>query len=78
MAGHGIKARPGHDAAVLVRRFVNEQIAQVANDFDADEGNLFEFVCECGDLSCDCYVDMTVAAYRGCAPGSVVAHQVAD
>lgn len=78
MGGNGIKARLGRDAAVSVRRFVNEEIAQVANGFDADEGNLFEFVCECGDLSCDCYVDMTVAAYRSCAPGSVVAHEVAD
>ncbi len=78
MASQGIEARPGHDAAVSVRRFVNEEIAQVANGFDADEGNLFEFVCECGDLSCNCYVDMTVAAYRGCAPGSVVAHEVGE
>jgi hypothetical protein len=53
---------------------VNDQIAETARRFDVGEGDQFEFVCECGRLSCDGRVKMTLAEYARTAPGSVVSH----
>ena len=65
----------GVGAAISVRRFANDEIARVGSSLDdLDEGHRFEFLCECGDLSCTRLVRMTVAEYRASAPGSVVGH----
>jgi hypothetical protein len=65
---------PGRRAAVSIRRYVNEEIARTAGRIAADENGEFEFLCECGDLSCERRVRMALAAYRSSEPGSVVAH----
>lgn len=69
---------PGVGAAISVRRFANEQIARVGRSLDdLDEGHRFEFLCECGDLSCGQLVRMTIEEYRAASsPGSVVGHAV--
>ena len=68
---------PGIGAAISVRRFANEEIARVRSSLDdLNEGHRFEFLCECGDLSCSEFVRMTVAEYRTSSPGSVVGHPV--
>ena len=68
---------PGVGAAISVRRFANDEIARVGSSLDdLDEGHRFEFLCECGDLSCAQFVRMTVAEYHGSTPGSVVGHPV--
>ena len=64
--------RPGADAAVSIRRYVNEEIARVGERFDVSAE--YEFLCECGDLGCELRVTMTVGRYRATAPGSVVGH----
>ena len=61
-------------AAVAIRRFVNDEIASRARRFDRDDGNVFAFVCECGDLACKGTVTMTLETYRSSAPGSVLGH----
>lgn len=60
--------------AVAIRRFVNDEIASRASAFDRDDGNVFAFVCECGDLACRGTVRMTLETYASSAPGSVVGH----
>jgi hypothetical protein len=68
---------PGVGAAISVRRFANDEIARVGSSLDdLGEGHRFEFLCECGDLSCSQFAKMTVAEYRASSPGSVVAHPV--
>ena len=63
------------DAAVGIRRIVNEEIAAVAIRFEPKVGETFEFFCEFGDLRCRAMVDLTLAEYRQLgAPGSVVGH----
>lgn len=57
-----------------VRRFVNDEIAETAARFDAGDGSVFEFVCECGDLSCNGLVELTLSEYAASSPGSVVGH----
>lgn len=64
----------GNDAAVAMRRFVNSRIAEAAGRFDLDQEGEYEFVCECGDLSCAGRVKMKLARYRHSQPGSVLAH----
>lgn len=64
---------PGADGVVAVRRLVNDEIAQLAGRLLDSEGE-FEFMCECGGLSCVDRVSMTLVEYRTTAPGSVVAH----
>jgi hypothetical protein len=64
----------GTDAAIAVRRFVNDEIARVAADFDRIDGSVFDFLCECGDLACRQDVQMTLAEYRFSRAGSVVRH----
>lgn len=67
----------GVGAAISVRRFANDEIARVGSGLDdLDEGHQFEFLCECGDLSCNQFAKMTVAQYRALPPGHVVAHPV--
>lgn len=61
-------------SAVGVRRYVNNEIARVGRGFDASESHKFEFLCECGRLSCRAAVKMTLADYGKRAPGSVIAH----
>jgi hypothetical protein len=63
-----------HEAAVAIRRFVNDEIARVATSFDGNDGSEFEFLCECGDLACQELVHMPLAAYAATPPGSVVGH----
>lgn len=65
---------PGAVAAVAIRRLVNDEIADVGSRLTGSKTELFEFVCECGDLTCNGRVDLTLAAYRDSAPGSVVSH----
>lgn len=65
---------PGSGAAVSVRRLVNDQIADVASRLACPETEEFEFLCECGTLSCEGRVSMTLTEYRTLAPGSVVGH----
>lgn len=66
--------RTGRTAAVLIRRYVNDEIARMAPTFQASIGNGYEFLCECGDLTCRGIVEMTLAEYRKTKPGSVVGH----
>ena len=74
---HPQSRAPSIDAAISVRRFANNEIARVGSTLDdLDEGHQFEFLCECGDLSCGQFVRMTVAEYRAAAPDSVVGHPV--
>lgn len=65
---------PGTSAAISIRRYVNNEIAQQANPFEP-EGEL-EFLCECGDLACARHARMTLSEYHQTAPGSVVAHSM--
>ena len=76
MQGHGYPAGPpyGLEPAVSVRRFVNDEIARVAARW-GDEGTEFEFICECGDLSCRVFLQLTLADYHARSPGSVIAHR---
>lgn len=68
---------PGVGAAISVRRFANDEIARVGRSLDdLDEAHPFEFLCECGDLSCSEFARMTLAEYRASSPGSVVGHPV--
>ena len=68
---------PGVGAAISVRRFANDEIARVGGSLDdLPGGHQFEFLCECGDLSCNRFARMTAAEYRASAPGSVVGHPV--
>lgn len=59
---------------VNVQRFVNDEIARTARRLGARLSSRFEFVCECGDLSCRDVVPMALARYGASAPGSIVAH----
>lgn len=65
---------PGHAGATSVRRLVNDEIARVAARLDGDDGSVFDFLCECGDLRCRGIVQLTLADYRASGPGSVVGH----
>jgi hypothetical protein len=65
-------SQSAHEGAVAVRRLVNDEIAAVARRFD--EGAYYEFVCECGDLSCDRAVPLRLADFFESPPGSVVTH----
>jgi hypothetical protein len=68
---------PDVGASISVRRFANDEIARVGSSLDnLDEGHQFEFLCECGDLSCSQFARMTIAEYRASSPGSVVGHPV--
>ena len=74
---HPDRRAPSIDAAISVRRFANNEIARVGSTLDdLDERHRFEFLCECGDLSCGQFVRMTVAEYRASLPGTVVGHPV--
>ncbi len=60
---------------VAVRRLVNDHIAHAGERMDADqETELYEFMCECGDLHCDGKVTLTPAEFRETVPGWVRAH----
>jgi hypothetical protein len=60
------------EAVVALRRFVNDEIAVTARRFTVGpEPESFEFLCECGALSCERRVSMTLAEYATTAPGSV-------
>lgn len=63
----------GIEAAVMLRRFVNDELARVASRFDWN-GREYEFVCECGNLRCDGIVKLTLADFRATRPRSVVGH----
>jgi hypothetical protein len=62
------------DAAVRIRRYVNDEIAERASGFRGQGSSRFEFVCECGDLSCTARVEATLAEYRASERGSIVGH----
>jgi hypothetical protein len=68
------ESSPGEDAAVAIRRFVNDEIAETASRFGGDDASEYQFVCECGELSCQGRVVMTLRQYRLSEPGSVVGH----
>jgi hypothetical protein len=54
---------------------VNDHIAHAGERMDADqETELYEFMCECGDLHCDGKVTLTPAEFRETVPGWVRAH----
>lgn len=72
--GYPPNESPGKEASVSVRRLVNDEIARIASRLAHPETDTFEFVCECGTLSCEKRVAMTLPEYRGLAPGSVIAH----
>jgi hypothetical protein len=72
MTTTGYAPTDSSEPAIFVRRYVNDEIAEVASRFDANDGSEFEFVCECGDLLCRGLVKMTLAEYRASGPGSVV------
>jgi hypothetical protein len=72
--GHPPNESSGAAAAVSIRRYVNDKIAETAKSFDPSEASDFEFLCECGHLACRRIVTMTVAQYRLSEPGSVVGH----
>jgi hypothetical protein len=62
------------NAAVSIRRLVNDEIADLASTLASAEADQFEFVCECGNLSCPGRVEMTLAQYRASPPGSILSH----
>ena len=64
----------GRDGVVSVRRIVNDHIAEVAERLDDHQADLFDFMCECGELRCPEFVPLTVDEYRKKIPGSVRAH----
>ncbi len=64
----------GQGEVEAMRRVLNDSIAEAAERFD-EEGALFEFFCECGDLSCKEVVALTVAQYRANRSGRVLAHR---
>lgn len=68
------RGESGTGAATSVRRLVNDEIARVAARLDGDDGSVFDFLCECGDLRCRGIARMTLADYRASSPGSVVGH----
>jgi hypothetical protein len=70
--GYPPNASPATAAAVSVRRFVNDEIA--AGRLDTNDGDEFEFLCECGDLSCDLRITRTLSDFSNSEPGSVVGH----
>ncbi|HEU5363380.1 MAG TPA: hypothetical protein VFU56_08540 [Gaiellaceae bacterium] len=72
ITGHPPNESPGRGAAVAIRRYVNDEIARTAIRFDLDDGGRFEFLCECGDLSCNRRVKLTLPEYRASEPGSIV------
>ena len=51
------------DVVVASRRTVNDAIAHAASRFNLDEGNLVEFLCECGDLRCRQMIKMTLTEF---------------
>jgi hypothetical protein len=63
-----------HEAAVAVRRLVNESIHDTAKRLDGSGDTAFDFVCECGDLQCKRIVALSLAEYEQRRPGTVVAH----
>ena len=67
---------PGAHSAVSLRRFVNDEIAQVATRLDPDDRKQYEFICECGDLGCALTATLSVAEYHASPPGSVIGHPV--
>ncbi|HEU5245442.1 MAG TPA: hypothetical protein VFU33_13680 [Gaiellaceae bacterium] len=70
---------PRIGAAVSVRRSANDEIARVGSTLDdLDEGHRFEFLCECGDLSCTEFVRLTVEEYQALAPGFVLGQPVSE
>ena len=64
----------GADAAVSLRRHVNDEVARTAERYKITEGDRFQFVCECGDLTCRQLVTLTLTGYAASPPGSVLAH----
>lgn len=66
----------GREAAARVRRLVNEEIARLAaTRYGGEDGCLFEFLCECGDLRCPQRISLTLDGFREAAEGgSLVAH----
>lgn len=71
-----IKEAPanGREDVAATRRLINDSIAKGAASLDREGAMLFEFFCECGDLTCDEVVRLTVAQYRGIRSRPVVFH----
>jgi hypothetical protein len=63
-----------HDGVVAVRRVINDHIAELAAGREDRAGELLDFMCECGDLRCVTFVELTLAEYEAMEPGSVLAH----
>ena len=68
------EALSGRDAAIAMRRMVNDAIAELATRLDDDEREVFEFVCECGDLRCRAMKRMTLSEFWATGPGLVSGH----
>jgi hypothetical protein len=66
--------RLGSDAGRAVRRLVNDEIQRIAARFVDGGDSTFEFLCECGDLSCRSAVQLTLAQYSTSTAGAVRAH----
>jgi hypothetical protein len=62
------------EAAVMARRFINDEIRALARPFGDEEYYMLEFLCECGHLRCRQIARLTSAEYALTTPGSVVAH----
>jgi hypothetical protein len=62
------------DLVSASRRTVNDAIAEAATRFTLDDGNLFEFLCECGDPHCGAMIKMTLTEFWGTGSGLVVGH----
>ena len=58
-----------------LRRFINDEIATVAAGLHVHEGTRFDFLCECGTLTCSTRVSLSVREYNERAPrGPIVGH----
>jgi hypothetical protein len=62
------------DVVIASRRTVNDAIAEAATRFNLDEGNLFEFLCECGDRHCRAMTKVTLCEFWATGSGLVVSH----
>jgi hypothetical protein len=63
------------DGGRQVRRYVNESLSRTAREAGASGLEPFDFVCECGHLSCTTVVRMPLASFdESSPPGAIVGH----
>jgi hypothetical protein len=56
------------------RRFANDAIRDAADAYGAQNGRLYRFLCECGDLRCRQTVEMTISEYQRRGPLPLTNH----